>query len=271
MVDEYPRIQRIEALVTAINPGQCCIEPSNDTDLGYRMFCYKDLSETPIAYKLLSKGKPGLLLSLVLSGLAGSEIGIVRHTTTGLLIGGLMTVAQLNSYLSDGPIGGVTDHGALTGLSDDDHTQYILASGTRAFSGAQSHGDNHITNVKNVTNGSAPSSAGFYSNELAVNWSTGRNIQYVSINDDADTLTMIAPPGITSDLTLIVFETTNGTITASFLSTPGGTPPAGSVLWDNDLPSSITDTTSDRWIVFKFVWDGTYYYGSAKIYGPYGV
>lgn len=30
---------------------------------------------------------------------------------------------------------GVTDHGALTGLSDDDHTQYLLADGTRALSG----------------------------------------------------------------------------------------------------------------------------------------
>lgn len=29
---------------------------------------------------------------------------------------------------------GVSDHGALSGLSDDDHTQYILADGTRAFS-----------------------------------------------------------------------------------------------------------------------------------------
>jgi hypothetical protein len=104
MVEEYIRIQRIEALVTAINPGQCCIEPSDDTDLGYRMFCYKDLSSTPLSYKLLAKGKPGLLSSLVLSDLAGSEIGIVRHTTTGLLIGGLMTVDQLNSYLSDGPL-----------------------------------------------------------------------------------------------------------------------------------------------------------------------
>jgi len=27
------------------------------------------------------------------------------------------------------------DHGTLTGLGDDDHTQYILASGTRAFTG----------------------------------------------------------------------------------------------------------------------------------------
>ena len=29
----------------------------------------------------------------------------------------------------------VTDHGVLTGLADDDHTQYILATGTRDFSG----------------------------------------------------------------------------------------------------------------------------------------
>ncbi len=27
--------------------------------------------------------------------------------------------------------GGATDHGALTGLTDDDHTQYLLAAGTR--------------------------------------------------------------------------------------------------------------------------------------------
>jgi hypothetical protein len=43
--------------------------------------------------------------------------------------------------------GGVTDHGALTGLSDDDHTQYTKADGTRAFSGDQSMGGNQLTNV----------------------------------------------------------------------------------------------------------------------------
>lgn len=31
---------------------------------------------------------------------------------------------------------GVTDHGALTGLADDDHTQYALVDGSRAFTGA---------------------------------------------------------------------------------------------------------------------------------------
>lgn len=29
--------------------------------------------------------------------------------------------------------GGVTDHGALTGLGDDDHAQYILVDGSRGF------------------------------------------------------------------------------------------------------------------------------------------
>lgn len=32
----------------------------------------------------------------------------------------------------------ITDHGDLSGLSDDDHTQYILADGTRAFTGTVS-------------------------------------------------------------------------------------------------------------------------------------
>lgn len=32
----------------------------------------------------------------------------------------------------------ITDHGALSGLGDDDHTQYSLANGTRAFSGVVS-------------------------------------------------------------------------------------------------------------------------------------
>ena len=44
---------------------------------------------------------------------------------------------------------GATDHGTLTGLSDDDHTQYSLADGTRAFSGTVSGvaptADAHLT------------------------------------------------------------------------------------------------------------------------------
>lgn len=61
---------------------------------------------------------------------AASRTGIAPHTHT--------TTAT----------GGTLDHGtALTGLSDDDHTQYILAAGTRAFTGDQSMGGNQLTNL----------------------------------------------------------------------------------------------------------------------------
>ncbi len=50
--------------------------------------------------------------------------------------------------------GGVTDHGALTGLADDDHTQYLLATGARAMSGnldmGGGVGSNDIVNVIRV-------------------------------------------------------------------------------------------------------------------------
>ena len=38
--------------------------------------------------------------------------------------------------MAEAPAAVVTDHGALTGLADDDHTQYILATGARSFTGS---------------------------------------------------------------------------------------------------------------------------------------
>jgi hypothetical protein len=44
----------------------------------------------------------------------------------------LKTVSGTPTWAAEsGGGGGVTDHGALTGLADDDHTQYLLADGTR--------------------------------------------------------------------------------------------------------------------------------------------
>lgn len=47
--------------------------------------------------------------------------------------------------------GGATDHGALTGLGDDDHTQYLLADGSRAYTGDADFGGFAITNAANAT------------------------------------------------------------------------------------------------------------------------
>ena len=40
-----------------------------------------------------------------------------------------------------------TDHGALSGLADDDHAQYLLADGSRALAGAWDMGSQNLTNV----------------------------------------------------------------------------------------------------------------------------
>jgi len=65
---------------------------------------------------------------------AGSDQWIdVRPTLAGAKIGGI-----------------VTDHGGLSGLGDDDHTQYLLVSGVRAMAGNLDMGGNQITNVGNV-------------------------------------------------------------------------------------------------------------------------
>jgi len=49
-----------------------------------------------------------------------------------------------------GGAGGVSVHSALAGLSADDHTQYLLANGTRSMSGSLNMGGQQITNVGNV-------------------------------------------------------------------------------------------------------------------------
>ena len=52
--------------------------------------------------------------------------------------------------------GSTVDHGNLNGLTDDDHTQYILVNGTRAFSGNISFGDNMATSIRVENAASAP-------------------------------------------------------------------------------------------------------------------
>lgn len=48
--------------------------------------------------------------------------------------------------------GGVTDHGALTGLTDsDDHTQYLLVNGSRAMYGTLMMGDYYITGITQLS------------------------------------------------------------------------------------------------------------------------
>lgn len=72
------------------------------------------------------------------------------NTTTGVTDAGKPIVTNASGVL-DGSFfdPGVIDHGQLNAASllDDDHTQYILVDGTRAFTGDQSLGGFKITNL----------------------------------------------------------------------------------------------------------------------------
>jgi len=50
-------------------------------------------------------------------------------------------------FASSSSVGGITDHGALSGLGDNDHDQYLLRSGLNIMSGNLDMGGNSISNV----------------------------------------------------------------------------------------------------------------------------
>ena len=74
------------------------------------------------------------------------------NVSAGVADAGKPIVLDANGLIDSSMINfGAIDHGALSGLLDDDHTQYILVAGTRAFTGDQSMGSNNLTNVADPT------------------------------------------------------------------------------------------------------------------------
>lgn len=138
---------------------------------------------------------------------AGDGYLVAYNQSTGSLI-----------YIDPDSISGTTDHGALSGLSDDDHTQYLLVDGTRAMSGNLDMGSNNIVSVGTVDG-----------RDVSVDGSTlDSHIADVSIHFTADslgldgyvleTLQIIAGTGLTgggdlsSDVTLNVTANVDGSI-----------------------------------------------------------
>lgn len=98
----------------------------------------------------------------------GDQLGGTLHDVATTDDNGFMSAAdktKLDLYPAN-PSLLTLDHGTLTGLTDDDHTQYLLVSGVRAMTGALDMGAQAITNVGNVdgvdvsTHGSRHAAAG---------------------------------------------------------------------------------------------------------------
>ena len=152
---------------------------------------------------------------------------------------------------------GVTDHGSLSGLGDDDHTIYTLADGTRAFTGSQSFGGFDITNV---------GSLGVTGTRLTKGWFTDLEITNAiagSITGNSATVTSFTPASGSltlsgaDALTLITTAETSVTLPTS------GTLVNSAVATLSSLASIGTITTG--------TWNATpltaSYYGAASIDG----
>lgn len=168
---------------------------------------------------------------------------------------GLPVVLDANGQLDSSFINeGAIDHGNLTGLLDDDHTQYILVDGTRAFTGDVDAGSNNVINVADSLSSSHAVNRGELDAAIAalnidsVEYTAGTAISagdavFVSANDTASTYSTItnaeyvvglALAGVSSGGTVEVLR--NDTIITGVLS---GATAGDKYFWDG---SGLTTT-----------------------------
>lgn len=146
---------------------------------------------------------------------------------------------------------GVTDHGALTGLSDDDHTQYVLDAGD-TMSGTLDMADNIIDSPKlrdYSEEQATPSSA---AGVLTLDYSTGPVFEVTLTEDVTDVdVTNVPVSGDAAAITIIFVQDGTGGWTVTFgaeFTWPGGTAPtitaaAAAV----DVITAITTDNGTTW------------------------
>lgn len=93
------------------------------------------------------------------------------------------------------------DHGNITGLGDDDHLQYILVAGTRAFTGDQSMGGNQLTTLGDPTSSTidAASDDAIPMSFLA-STTLNEGASRIGINDSANYFTATSVEGALAEL-----------------------------------------------------------------------
>lgn len=148
--------------------------------------------------------------------------------------------------------GGASDHGALTGLSDDDHSQYLLlngrATGQIAIGGTAANDDLTLNSTSNATKGdvfiqsaggNVTVGGGATASEIKLLEPSGSGMNYTSIKAGAQAgdVTYTLPPAA---------PTSNGQVLSS--STAGVTAwiePGGSGAVSTIRPTAIAATTND--------------------------
>ena len=191
----------------------------------------------------------------------GEVLGITPTTASGLATKGYVdggdssTLSSANSYadgvastaesnantytdISIATLSGsmITDHGALTGLDDDDHPQYILANGNRSFTG--------------VVGGITPTA----SNHLTTKDYVDSAIMGLDWQESIIDMTVVAS-GTTTSGSRYIASATDGGWTEDYIYEYNGSswdeviPNEGAAVWVENLDALYTYNGSD-WVIF---------------------
>ena len=112
-----------------------------------------------IFFNVDSVRSAGILTGTALKGIYGGTSKDVFYKIVGVHDGDILAWDSLSAHweVRTGGGGGTSDHGALTGLSDDDHTQYALlagrATGQTLTGGTASGDDLTLRSTTNATKG----------------------------------------------------------------------------------------------------------------------
>jgi len=177
-----------------------------------------DMDQSVIVHNRIKMDETG---APTVSG-TGEMVAYMDSTSDTLKIS-LNGGAFFDVITSDTESAGVTDHGALTGLADDDHTQYSLADGSRDFTGTV-NGVSPTTAAHLATKGYVDGIAG------GVSWQSppARCRQYIGNRTIAE-------------IDLITGTRTGDTVVA----TDAGTPSSGSS--DALVAGSVAEWNGTEW------------------------
>jgi hypothetical protein len=147
-------------------------------------------------------------LTDILLGLLANPVSV----SAGAGDAGKYIVLNASGYVDSSMIDqSAIDHGSIGGLDDDDHTQYILEDGTRAFSGDQSMGSFNLTDVADPTDATidAASNDAIPMSFLA-STASGEGASAIGVEDDAAYYT-----GTSVESVLIELKTQIGGLTST--------------------------------------------------------